>query len=368
MSRDSIHFTDSLNSTAPRNRLNEELIDSSQISVVIQGLTLFNAEKPDCPFNTCIRSIRAHLPRAEIIVSTWAGQKCDSTFVDKVIYNEEIGTIHNAVDQPWNFNKMVISTRSGLSQVSRNYCLKFRADLSLTGSEFFWLPNRRPCTSDEYSIFSRQIVMSNLFARDPASHTALLFHISDIALFGRTEDLRDLWNRDLIAESDIRVPVGLYSWVHYLGYTGLRMCPEQALIIGWLNSHGHHLSIPFPSHLSQRNCRISEVALSTNFFLVNWETSGINFPAKFFEDRKFVDSIYEATYFNDLRTAYQQRSFALSRYLQILWRAWTSRLTNYRFWIDLPATMLLSVSPPLFRWVRASWRNFIKRKSPSNSG
>jgi hypothetical protein len=120
---------------------NGELIDSSRISVVIQGLTHYIENDKNCLFYRCVNSIKQYLPEAEIIVSTWKGQSCDESVVDIVLYNDEPESITSDADInfKWNFNKMVVSTKSGIIASNREYALKFRADLSLIGIGFLGL-------------------------------------------------------------------------------------------------------------------------------------------------------------------------------------------------------------------------------------
>lgn len=118
-----------------------ERVDSSEISVIIQGPSLHN-EGNGSQLEACVDSIRRILPQAEIILSTWKGQSYNPDIVDYVVLSEDPGSVSNWLGQSWNFNRMVVSTRNGLEKASRPYTLKFRADLRLSSAEICVRPQK----------------------------------------------------------------------------------------------------------------------------------------------------------------------------------------------------------------------------------
>ena len=60
-------------------------IDTKDISVVVQGAV----DKENTP--RCLKSLRKHLPGAEVILSTWEGTNTDGLDYDVVLYNQDPG-------------------------------------------------------------------------------------------------------------------------------------------------------------------------------------------------------------------------------------------------------------------------------------
>lgn len=337
-------------------------IHSSEISVIIQGPTFYDPGNENCQFTKCVASIKHYLPEAEIILSTWRGQEFDSGIIDKVVYNDDPGTIKSCIGKPWNYNRMVVTTLKGLAVATRPYALKLRADLTLTGLEMIKM-GKHPSSecSSRYKIFKQPVTISNIFVRNPASHAPLLFHASDIVQFGLTQDLLDLWNRDFIREDQIKAKKTLWSALYFLGYTGLRMVPEQALTIGWLNTHGYNIFLPFPGFLSRKYCELSEMVLSTNFHLVNWNEAGILYPKRFLSEKRTFNSIYSAAELSQI--ALRSDGFRKYRYLKIILQAILLQPFRKYFWIDFFASILLWISPNAFERMRCIWR----RLGPRNN-
>ncbi len=112
------------------------MIDSKEISVVIQG-PVHGAEHdlPELQWTKIAAdSVRHYLPKSEIILSTW--QEVDPKFIkyDKLVVNVEPPTIKNLPPNinP-NLNRLICTTANGIKASSREYVLKMRSDMSLTG-------------------------------------------------------------------------------------------------------------------------------------------------------------------------------------------------------------------------------------------
>ena len=115
------------------------MIDSKEISVVIQGpVHGTEHDPPDMQWTKLAAdSIRHHLPKAEIILSTW--QEVDSKFItyDKLIVNTEPPPIKNLPsDVNPNLNRLICTTANGIKASTREYVLKIRSDMSLAGTSF----------------------------------------------------------------------------------------------------------------------------------------------------------------------------------------------------------------------------------------
>ena len=170
------------------------MIDSKEISVIVQG----GIDKKETP--KCLNSIRKILPNAEIILSTWNGADTSELDYDKVIYNEDPGTVlieeHKSIKTYNNMNRQLLSTQSGLKIANRKYSLKLRSDLILTGKGFINYFEKFQKRIDDYKLFQQKIVTSTLFTRynikSSKHHDRVLipFHISDWWFFGLTKDLK----------------------------------------------------------------------------------------------------------------------------------------------------------------------------------
>ena len=173
------------------------MIDTSDISVIVQGAI----NKEETP--KCLRSIRKHLPGAEIILSTWEGSNVSdfTGLYDILILNKDPGapiieeyklrTVYN------NMNRQLLSTQAGLKLATRKYSLKFRTDLILTSNKFLKYFDSFPCRTQDYKLFEHKILTSALFSkfylyydRKEKRWVNVPFHISDWWLFGLTNDLK----------------------------------------------------------------------------------------------------------------------------------------------------------------------------------
>ena len=346
--------------------LESELIDSSRISVVIQGLTHYVHGDENCTFYRCISSIKKYLPHAEIILSTWKNQYCNESIVDKVLYNDEPESITS--DQvegySWNFNKMVVSTKNGIMAANREYVLKFRIDLSLLGTNFFKITqkNNIPKNLNKFKIFQTPINVSSIFTQSPYCYNHFLFSLSDIIQFGKKENLFDLWSRDLLDENSIKHPVNNWYFINDFSHFGIRMSPEQALMIGWLNSYGQKINLPYATYVDKKNLYLSELSLSLNFNLINWNQSDILYPERFLRHAVVLEkTIYNAEELNHLYKEYNS-SLLNKRFFYFLKSAYFNKSFTKTFWRILCQKILQSIlSPKLHSKLIKKWRTTIKK-------
>ena len=334
-----------------------ELIDSSHISVVIQGLTHYVEGDENCLFYKCINSIKEYLPNAEIIVSTWKGQECDETVIDKVIFSSDPGAFSNKVGRVWNYNRMLVSTKVGIENSTRQYVLKFRSDIYLSGNNFFLKKEILKKDEGKYLINKNKIIITNLFIRKPDSYAHLLFHLSDIVQFGLKSDLYNLWCGNLYKKEDVIHELKWKYTFNYLGYSGERIVPEQALMIDWLGRAGISFFLPYATFVNKQYLKDSELFLNKNFYIVDWECSGIEFPNRFYKDSLFLKrTTYSAKEINTIDKYYKNEFLYIFRYLVVLWNMYVIKFFNIMNLMDFFATILRLVSPRLFNKVRVIWR------------
>lgn len=186
------------------------MIASKDISVVMQG-PLEWAHDPLSGLGVTFalyQNVRKLLPDAELILSTWEGQKIDDFGFDEVVLSKDPGpqgTWPSFV--PNNVNRQITSTVAGLKTATRKYALKIRTDMVLKGTDFIeYFEKAAPLKADKRNIFSRPIVTNNLTSRNTPEllkklpNHPLAFHPSDHASFGLREDILALW--DIPLQSD----------------------------------------------------------------------------------------------------------------------------------------------------------------------
>jgi len=162
-----------------------------ELSVVVQGPVL-----PEITRRS-LRSIRTHLPGAQIILSTWEGSNVEGLDYDGLVLNQDPGPIETNCIKGHNLNRLLWSTRQGLKKVDRAYCLKFRTDFELTGPQLLGYPGRFSRYLPEYQLFRERVVISSVVTWRTSRFPSGQFHPSDMFGFGRSEDIRQWWNAPL---------------------------------------------------------------------------------------------------------------------------------------------------------------------------
>jgi len=252
------------------------MISSDQISVVIQGA--IGAE-----IAACIRSVRKHLPKSEIILSTWEGSCLPSELsVDLCIFNPDPGARPAVKGGKLlnNTNRQLVSTLSGLLRASRPYTLKLRTDFEIHHPGFIKNYTTTDARVAEYAIFKQKIVIPHYATRFPTPNTAsYAFHPSDLSLFGLTEDLIKHFNAPLLDEAD---------WDWALKYEAEitkdhnnplflpRLAPEQHFFLHCLKAHGHPIELRHYYDTSGDIAEQSRRYLVNNFVVVGINDYGIS--------------------------------------------------------------------------------------------
>jgi hypothetical protein len=167
------------------------MIDSKEISVVIQG-PVYGTEHdpPDMQWTKLAAdSIRHHLPKAEIILSTW--QEVDSKFItyDKLIVNTEPPPIKNLPsDVNPNLNRLICTTANGIKASTREYVLKIRSDMSLAGTSFLSFFRKYQKYDERYKLLGERIIIPNILAN------AKTCVVNDWTSFGLRSDMILYWD------------------------------------------------------------------------------------------------------------------------------------------------------------------------------
>lgn len=338
-----------------------ETIDSSNISVIIQGLTHYVEGDENCLFYRCVNSIKKYLPNAEIVVSTWVGQKCDESIVNHVLYNKEPPSFLTLHDKTWNYNKMVVSTFQGICSCTKKYVLKFRADLFLKGVNFFKIYKNQNNDNEleKYILNERSINVTNLYMRKPTSYACLLFHISDVVQFGSKEDMTRLWDRKILKYEDAMFSKKkIWMCFFYPYMSNEKLVPEQTLMVGWLNRNNFSIKMKFPGFVNFYYFKISELLISLNFHTYDWQDSDIVFPNRFIDNIKDLKStLYTSHYINEVFNRSKEDKFFEKKYISVLWVRYFSRFFSISIWISFLASLLLCISPRLFFKLKENLKN-----------
>jgi hypothetical protein len=165
---------------------------TENISFVVQGPISHESIPAENAFSTreVLMSIRKHYPYSEIILSTWKGSDISDLSYDKIVLNEDPGAfVVDGIKRPFNHNRLVISTSSGISVATKDFVVKTRTDILFESDNILnILPLITPIEGP-YAIFNSYILSTNYYVRNPM-RVNLYFHPSDIILVGKIEDMK----------------------------------------------------------------------------------------------------------------------------------------------------------------------------------
>lgn len=259
----------------------EEQIKFEDITVVVQGPIERGLT------SACLRSVRRHLPDAKIILSTWKGTSVDAFDLDYdvLLLNDDPGYFHyNTRDKKANnVNRLIVSTLNGLRACTTRYTLKLRTDLTLTGNSFLQFFDKFGKADQNFSVFQSKLLDCSYFSRNPRMKAfediPLLFHPSDIALFGYTEDLGKLFDVPLMQSSEaIFLKIDTCRAARYV--------PEQYIFVNCLRKNGHNIGFHHQRHFTRNLAEKAERYFASNFIFLNWKEFCVTPPEKFYDAEK----------------------------------------------------------------------------------
>lgn len=341
-------------------------VDPAQISVVIQG-PLYRHLGPSRGIFACIESIRKHLPKAEIVVSTWPNEDLTGVKVDHVVVSEDPGCLTDCSGNQINSNRMLRSTLEGIRAASRPYVMKFRSDHNLRSAAIAVIGDPEPfgpALDDEPRLFKTPITITTLYIRNPV-RVPMLFHVSDLVQFGTREDMLHLWDQPLYQAKDVfhprpyRNPFG-----NFIGYSSTRAVTEQCLMLGAIRKHGIDVTLDHPCQVRPNDLQLWENILRMNFRALEWNGAGIEFPDRFMSTGFSLRTLYKASEIEKL-----QRLSPMEFKLRLA-RIWVNKylLNCFRptWWVALASLTLFSTSPTLAKKARTQWRKFSKVVHPDS--
>lgn len=213
-----------------------------------------------------IREIRAWFANSKIVLSTWQGADVDDLDVDELVLSEDPGFFYYSErpgEKANNVNRQIVSTRAGLERVSTPYCYRLRTDFKIDGDQFLKFFGAFPKSDPAYTIFSEKLLAMSYFSRNPRSRTRFPYHPSDLAFFGRTDDIRTLFNIPLMTEEEAHWDTGDRRYNRYT--------PEQHIFINALRSLGRPVGCSHYNDLCEEAIIETERYFASNFVFLSFE-------------------------------------------------------------------------------------------------
>lgn len=250
------------------------------ISVVVQGAVhpVFTPK--------CLQSIRKHLPKAHIILSTWQGTDVEGLDFDEVVFSKDPGAIArmyapelNIGDNPNNINRQIVSTLNGLKKVKTPYALKMRTDFEIRHTGFLKYVNKYCKFSNEYRVFKERVL--SVMGNKPDYFS---FFPCDFLFFGLTEDLLKLFDIPLMTKSDAEwfyshTPINTERYRFVQGL--FKYIPEQYLWMSCLAKKYRDVwkIMKDCSDVNSKSIDAGGESLANNFVCLDFEQYGI-YPLK----------------------------------------------------------------------------------------
>lgn len=243
-------------------------IDTKDISVVVQGAV----DKENTP--RCLKSLRKHLPGAEVILSTWEGTNTDGLDYDIVLYNQDPGGWRDGkTDIPNNLNRQLVSSKNGIKAAGRRYCVKIRSDIIFRSNRFLTYFDKFPKRDPQYQVFQERVIFCSYFFKrylGEAQYTVhpVPFHMSDWFAFGLREDVLLLFDVPLAQEPENTNYISMHETEMYSPRKNLfgsshQFTQEQYI---FLNCVKKKLSVPIYNSVIEYT---SESILFSNKVVVN---------------------------------------------------------------------------------------------------
>lgn len=316
-------------------------INPQDISVVVQGAIDKNLTPQ------CLKSIRKHLPGAEIILSTWDGSDVSGLDYDKLVLNKDPGakTQFFTSNIKNNVNRQLVSTQNGLKRASRKYTLKLRTDFFLTGNGFLQYFDTFPKRDKKYSFFEHRVVVPSVYSREFSEQTGLPipFHPSDFWFFGLTTDLMNYFmDTDLMPVSDLAN--FKYKYPNMIPYPActFRYTPEQYFCLSWVRRHIKNVKMYDWTDLSDEIIDLSKHVLANNFVFVGFDESGITSEKhkEMLKNEYNIAGIITHDVFMHNYQRYCDKDFEIPKspqgaplkHLAVHWRAFKMPIKRFFYW------------------------------------
>lgn len=345
------------NSHTSRSHANGILASPKDISVIIQGDIRYDTE-------ACIASVKRFLPQAELILSTYEGEKIPEGFTGRVVRVHDPGTqvpvTRNLKAPASNINRQIATSRAGLAIATRPFSLKLRSDALLVSDQMFIVWNAVARADPGAS----RLIVPSFFSRNPLGISGYLFHASDWIMFGRSERMRSYWDIPFVSNTAT-------TWFddhrHRLLSTPTarrmrsRFTPEQHLTISFAQSLGYKTPIFFNDR-SFALIRECERFYAQEMVIASPNDLGVALPKYTALTRRpfqWVDNIL----FEDWYRMYRRHVSSSPFGIRELRRNWAQLMMRRAVFLPLFATRHILSASALY----ALWRRRLKAKRATTS-
>lgn len=293
-------------------------IPSTDISVVIHG-TLFR-NNGECDVLRSIRTVREHLPDAEIIISTWDTEEVGRLPPDvRLVASSDPGGFKSGS----NINRLSLATKNGLELATRDYVLKMRADIFLSSPAMCRVRHRE---AGQF-LLKEPITMPSLYVMNPELFPFAAMNPSDLVMFGTRADLVDYWNHSWFEEDELAYPrpvavLGGHCLPH------MKLGSEQAFCLAWLRRKGVDVRMKYKEDIRPQVLRLYSKILFEEFSVIDWRDSGLIFPKRFtIADEEHATILVTAKRWENLGSRpFSWLKAARSRYTRVAFVEWLYRL------------------------------------------
>jgi len=330
-----------------------ETIPSEDISIIIQGplYRIPRSEKSVGIFQS-LPALRTLFPNSQIIISTWDTEPTEGLIADEIILNKDPGAFKDINATTRNFNRQIVSTLSGLKVANRKYVLKTRSDLLFTSTQFARIS---PASSN--SLLKSKITISNLVLRKPES-VPFLYHLSDVVQFGLTEDIRDLWTIPYEEEHEV-CGLKLSSLIWRFSSSRFKFHPEQSLCTRWLRKHNQNVVLTNPAQITFNFYVHWMQILTSNFHVVDYRDSGIQFPHHFFTSAYSVKwTLYYPEHLSRIASSLHSGLEMRKMYTWVWVNKYILSFFQLTFILGVTSNILYALSPALHKRVFTLYRKF----------
>lgn len=259
--------------------MNKMRLNHQNITFVMQGPII-----PDVTLNGLL-SIRQHFPTSPIVLTTWKGYDADNLVFDDLIASDDPGFFYysdRAGERQNNVNRQIVSTLAGLRRVKTAYTFKIRTDFVITGDGFLQFWDQFRAADKDYQIFREKILACSYFSRNPASKMRFPFHPSDLAFFGRTEDLIAMFDVPQMTEAEAYWDKKRSRFNRYV--------PEQHIFINCLRRNGKTVLCERYNDNSEHNIMETERFFASNFVFLTFEQFHLTPSKTIFQMKPYPNS------------------------------------------------------------------------------
>jgi hypothetical protein len=275
-------------------------VDNSDISIVVQG-AVSTEYTPQC-----LKSLRAALPDAEIILSTWLGADTEGLDYDVLMLSEDPGAevMDKVIKTYNNVNRQLVSTQVGLTAAHRKYCLKFRTDMELLNADFIRFFGKYDLEETPAQYFKNRIIVCNYYTRNPRI-LPVPFHPSDWIAFGLTKDLQNYYSIPLQDASEASWFESHHKRVACFKTSLSRYVPEQYICLNFIKKY-KQISCRNYYDASTENIVLTEQFFAENMVVLDYESIlGIKFSK--YNPERYGDK-YHILYYRDWLNLYHRYS------------------------------------------------------------